>query len=38
MLPDLCLDVTDGRFVNGQQLQVWSCVGNNNQKFDAGIW
>jgi hypothetical protein len=32
---DLCLDVTDGGFYNGNQLQVWTCgVGNRNQLID----
>jgi Ricin-type beta-trefoil lectin domain len=29
-----CLDVTDGRFENGNPVQLWDCTENNlNQKW-----
>ncbi|WOO78988.1 Beta-agarase AgaB34 [Vanrija pseudolonga] len=34
---ELCLDVTDGNWANGNELQVWSCGQYNiNQQFQAG--
>lgn len=32
---DLCLDVTDGGFYNGNQLQVWKCTQGPNQLFKS---
>ncbi|BEJ13562.1 hypothetical protein CspHIS471_0307360 [Cutaneotrichosporon sp. HIS471] len=34
----LCLDLTDGRATNGNQLQVWSCGnGNANQVWTSNV-
>jgi hypothetical protein len=32
---DLCLDVPGGNFAAGQTLQLWDCVGNDNQKWNV---
>jgi hypothetical protein len=29
LMPDLCLDNTDGRDMNGNQVQVWRCTKGN---------
>jgi streptogrisin C len=29
-----CIDVSNGNFNDGQQLQVWDCAGNVNQRFE----
>lgn len=28
-----CVDLADGTATNGRQLQVWDCVGGQNQRF-----
>jgi hypothetical protein len=34
---DLCLDVPNGNFVAGQTVQLWDCVGNNNQQWNVQL-
>ncbi|MET8772936.1 RICIN domain-containing protein, partial [Streptomyces sp. NPDC004658] len=32
---DKCLDVTDNNSANGTRIQIWSCTGGANQKWNA---